>query len=453
MINYLIEFSSLYAFCGLSFLLIHKLSNHKISRGFIVSALMLSLILPLMPRLIQEGFDVFNVLLPEALISAGEGSLNSESKVNSGISFINLLWTGYFICSLVLFLRFLFAVLKLVNIISTSDQKEIEGKRVVLSNQVKNPCSFFNYILLPKQAAIEEKELSIIIEHESYHIRFGHSLERLVFEFLNVFIWWHPVHYLFKSKLALIHEYEVDEAMTQHVQPNFYKEILLQLIINPPGLRMSNPFSSHIKQRIKMMNNQKKKISIPLAVTMFTLIFGGMIFIHACAKDGDTTTTKKIEKRSAEKTEKFYTTEVVDTIVTFDSDTYEESVKIVSSNMTVYNEPDVMPMFPGCDETDAEALKACSTQKLLEFIYKNIKYPEEARTNNIEGMVLVKFVVNQHGFIEQSEYLKTLGYGIEDTVDDMLRKMQQEIKWIPGKVDDKNVNVAFTLPVKFKLQG
>ena len=111
-----------------------------------------------------------------------------------------------------------------------------------------------------------------------------------------------------------------------------------------------------------------------------------------------------------------------------------------------------MPLFPGCADTDKEALQACSNQKLLQFIYKNITFPESAKLKGTEGTVLVKFVVNKLGGIQNKEIQVTPGKELGDAVLDMLGIMGKEIRWLPGKQDGKKVNVEYTLPVKFKLQ-
>lgn len=202
--------------------------------------------------------------------------------------------------------------------------------------------------------------------------------------------------------------------------------------------------------RFEIKNNPAKTIAAIL------LLFFGVIFIHACTEDqalaGENSSSIKAEKQDSQP--ESYELEVKDTIVTFNADTFEETFQVVSGKKRIYNVVDQMPIFPGCeDRLEGEALSQCSNQKLLNFIYNNIKYPKAAQDKGVEGTVVVKFVVNKDGYIDNREFLKTLGEGIEETVNDMLDKMQYEIKWRPGINNGKEVNVAYTLPVKFKLEG
>lgn len=112
-----------------------------------------------------------------------------------------------------------------------------------------------------------------------------------------------------------------------------------------------------------------------------------------------------------------------------------------------------MPRFPGCENLSTIAeRKTCSDRKLLEFIYSNIQYPGVARENNIQGNVVVSFVVNKDGSIEQLNIVRDIGGGCGDEVLRVLRLMQdRNITWIPGKQREKPVRVQFLLPVKFIL--
>ena len=112
-----------------------------------------------------------------------------------------------------------------------------------------------------------------------------------------------------------------------------------------------------------------------------------------------------------------------------------------------------MPMFPGCEgESDIKIRKKCSDQKMLEFIYKNIKYPSVAKDNNIQGTVVLKFVVNEKGKIENINILKDIGATCGQEAERVVKLMnEQNMIWEPGRQRGRPVKVWFMLPVKFKL--
>jgi len=112
-----------------------------------------------------------------------------------------------------------------------------------------------------------------------------------------------------------------------------------------------------------------------------------------------------------------------------------------------------MPLFPGCDDvTNQEEKRKCSTKKLYEYIYSNIKYPKIAQESSIEGKVTLRFVVDKTGNISKVNILRDIGGGCGQAALKAIEKMKNmSKKWIPGKQAGRPVSVWFTLPVVFEL--
>ena len=94
------------------------------------------------------------------------------------------------------------------------------------------------------------------------------------------------------------------------------------------------------------------------------------------------------------------------------------------------------PEFPG------------GTAALMEYLRKNIKYPAICRENNIQGKVIVSFVVNKDGAIVNPEVVR----GVNPSLDkEALRVISQMPAWKPGMQRGKAVKVRFSVPVSFRL--
>jgi len=124
--------------------------------------------------------------------------------------------------------------------------------------------------------------------------------------------------------------------------------------------------------------------------------------------------------------------------------TVEEIFKVVED----------MPRFPGCEDLPSkEERKQCADKKMLEFIYKNIKYPAIARENGVEGTAVVQFVVEKDGSISDARVVRDPG---AQTGSEALRVVElmknKGIQWIPGKQRGRAVRVQFNLPVRFRLE-
>jgi protein TonB len=96
-----------------------------------------------------------------------------------------------------------------------------------------------------------------------------------------------------------------------------------------------------------------------------------------------------------------------------------------------------MPDYPGGQE------------ELYKYLQKNIRYPEMARSNGIQGTVYVQFVVNKYGKIKDAKVLRGIGGGCDE---EAIRVVMGMPDWKPGKQNGLAVPVYFNLPVKFTLQ-
>lgn len=116
---------------------------------------------------------------------------------------------------------------------------------------------------------------------------------------------------------------------------------------------------------------------------------------------------------------------------------------------------EVMPRFPGCEDiegTDYDK-KKCADQKLLHYIYSNLKYPQEAKEKRIEGMVVVSFVVDQQGRIKEVQAIRDPGGGIgKDAIRIVTSMNELPEPWIPGRQMGKIVEVRLNLPIRYKLR-
>ncbi len=82
------------------------------------------------------------------------------------------------------------------------------------------------------------------------------------------------------------------------------------------------------------------------------------------------------------------------------------------------------------------------------YLSKTLKYPLRARKNNIEGRVVVKFMVSADGTITDVHVVKHVSSDIDE---EAVRVISQMPQWEPGKRDDKSADVFYTLPLVFKL--
>jgi periplasmic protein TonB len=85
---------------------------------------------------------------------------------------------------------------------------------------------------------------------------------------------------------------------------------------------------------------------------------------------------------------------------------------------------------------------------MMNFIKQNMKYPANARRMDIQGTVYVSFVVGKNGAITDVKVLR--GF-MKECDAEAVRVVQLMPAWKPGKQNGRNVNVRYTLPLKFKI--
>ncbi len=95
-----------------------------------------------------------------------------------------------------------------------------------------------------------------------------------------------------------------------------------------------------------------------------------------------------------------------------------------------------MPSFPGGESA------------MHEYISNNLKYPEDAQKNGIQGRVTVRFIVRSSGEVSDVSVIRGIDPGMDKEAARMVGSMP---KWLPGKQNGQAVDVYYTLPIVYKL--
>ena len=104
----------------------------------------------------------------------------------------------------------------------------------------------------------------------------------------------------------------------------------------------------------------------------------------------------------------------------------------------VFTAVEQMPQFPGGDTA------------LTKYLSSNINYPIVAAKNGIQGRVVVQFVVTKNGSVGEVKVLRSVDRDLDK---EAIRLCKSLPKFIPGKMNGQAVNVWYTMPITFKLQG
>ncbi|MBQ3364304.1 MAG: energy transducer TonB [Muribaculaceae bacterium] len=103
---------------------------------------------------------------------------------------------------------------------------------------------------------------------------------------------------------------------------------------------------------------------------------------------------------------------------------------------TVYRSVEQMPQFPGGEAA------------LMKYLKSHINYPPMAAMNDIQGNVIVQFVVNEDGSVGEVKVVRSVD---KDLDREAIRVIKSLPKFTPGRHKGKAASVWYTLPVPFKL--
>jgi protein TonB len=108
-----------------------------------------------------------------------------------------------------------------------------------------------------------------------------------------------------------------------------------------------------------------------------------------------------------------------------------------TSNDKVFEKVEDMPEFPGGE------------QAMMDFVSKNVVYPKEAQEKGISGRVMVSFIVEKDGSVNEVKIVRGIGGGCDE---EAVRVVKSMPKWKPGKMKGKPVRVSYMMPIIFKRQ-
>jgi len=108
----------------------------------------------------------------------------------------------------------------------------------------------------------------------------------------------------------------------------------------------------------------------------------------------------------------------------------------VKKDRSILMHTEQQPEFPG------------GMDAMMEFLNKNLRYPNQAKENNIQGKVICGFTITEQGKIEDVTVQRGIGGGCDEEAVRVIKMMPY---WKPAKQNGKAVNVHYNIPIAFKL--
>ena len=307
-----------------------------------------------------------------------------------------------------------------------------------------SPFSYFNHIVINEQD-YRDNPREILI-HEQAHIGLRHSWDVMFLGLITLFQWWNPAAWLLCRELRQVHEYEADMAvLNQGVDVKQYQLLLIRKSVGDQLFSMANNFNyQSLKKRIRMMTMNKssqwktlRALAVVPVIALALLAFASPKSVAAVVTSVQQDNAVQSEVQSPEPVQVEAATQPIE-VEAEEQPVEENPVEPVPESKMVYESVEQMPEFPG------------GMEEMMKFLQQNIQYPASAAKNNVEGRVVLQFVVEKDGQIGEVKVARSVDPELDA---EALRVVKSMPNFIPGRQDGKPVAVWYTIPISFKLQG
>ena len=404
-------------------LFVEKKNSLRGNRGYLLTALILSSLLPFFH--FNFELQINNELVSKALQPIHVNSTSQEAFHSNQWLFSRI----YFLISLFLLIIFLFRILVIVKHIY-SNPKEKSGPYIFIKLKNSNQAfTFLNFIFMPgKNESAQRKQM--ILQHELTHARQLHTLDLLIAELCGIVFWANPFVWLVKKSMAETHEYIADaNVLMNNRQRKAYQELLLEETFLFNKLNLVNHFNqSTLKKRILMMKREQNIKKGTGCMLILLPVVSLLFFAFSIRTESGILNINRPEKQIQE----------------------PDTIPVQQEDQTFFIVEE-MPVF-----------SKGGKKGLQEYIAKNLKYPKSSKRIGQEGKVYVRFTVEKDGTVSHVKVLRSSGTMLNDkkkTVECDIPDLEEEavrvIKSLPvfnpGMQKGKAVRVQFNVPIVFKL--
>ena len=314
---------------------------------------------------------------------------------------------------------------KMGRLIRSGKAEEREGCRLVLLDQDVPSFSWGRKVVMSRRDLAQNPA---IFTHERMHVQCRHSVDMILFLPLQCVFWWNPLVWITREELRLVHEYEADEGVIQNgIDATQYQLLLVRKAVGEHRFTLASGFQhAQLKNRIAMM---LKPISPLWMRYAYLILFPVLaVFMYAC----NPTKNNQVPAPAAAE-------EVAPEAIPADDAPQTIEVAVPEKGEAVpFQLVETKPGFNGGDANE-----------FSKWVNSQLKYPEQAKKDKIQGRVTLQFTVGADGVVRDARVIR----GAHELLDaEALRVVSASPKWEPGVQNGEPVNVTYTFPVIFQLR-
>ncbi|MBO6537546.1 MAG: M56 family metallopeptidase [Balneolaceae bacterium] len=326
-------------------------------------------------------------------------------------------------------------------------------------------------IVVPKFLQDDHTTFNMIVAHELIHIHRRDYKLNVFISFIRSLIGFNPLINHLITQINDFRETSCDqEVITEfHASPTQYAKLIFsvsQSSDHQPNLQIAlTEQSSNLKKRIQNMSMIKSKPQKALNLASITLIALTITVATACTETSSQSDFPEMETKSPpflnlEQVQPQEYKIYIDGTLTEVENLNEAILTENIGSLRVDNSGTTKAIYitsktaEKADNKNSDAEFFSKVEQMPEpsggisSLIKQINYPEEARKTGIEGRVVVQFVVDKDGNVQNPQVIKGIGGGCDE---EALRVIKNT-KFTPGLQRGQKVNVQMSMPIVFRLQ-
>lgn len=350
-----------------------------------------------------------------------------DAHQNSGFSFVTiLLWI--YATGMVAAAVWTFAIIiRLSRLVASGEKiRKMNYTIVLIDKKGIAPFSWGHYIVMDRSE--NKNDADLILCHERAHINCRHFIDLIIAQMVCVVLWYNPASWLMLSELKAVHEYQADrQVLSSGINARQYQLLLIKKAVGVRFPSLANSLNhSNLKKRITMMYNRKTSAvrrSRALAIVPVVALALALVNVPSVSRAIDSVTSAELSLGA-------YAPENIGKVT-------ENPAAKQEKHAAVEEAPDVLPKYTGGETA------------MFSFLVNNVKYPESAAKDSIQGRVVVKFTVQADGAVKDANVVESVCPALDEEATRVVMLMP---RWIPGEKDGKKVACSFTLPISFKLK-
>ncbi len=269
---------------GYYYLFLRNKRFHHYNRFYLLAALALSMVLPLIRIHVLEEEGVLQQVAYRSVKVVTLQTPAATSDATAAIStpplftLANLFWLVYGAGVFYLLVALARSLRYIQQLSHRYPYEMIEQLKLYQTNEPGTPFSFFRSIYWNEELNFNSSKGQQIFRHELFHVQQRHSADTIAAELITMFGWFNPFFYLIKRELKAIHEFLADQYAASGSNRYQYAELLVQQVMDSRSPAITHPFfQNQLKRRIAMImqHNQSKYgywsrvMVLPISVFLF----------------------------------------------------------------------------------------------------------------------------------------------------------------------------------------